>query len=83
MWETINYHKTTIFVIILIALLALAWLEVPEEEFDDPYILTIDYDCREVVRDIKFPDKDVLQQCRELVNELEMKNAPKQSQRST
>ena len=83
MWETINYHKTTIFVIILIVLLSLVWLNVPEEELEDPYILTIDYDCREVLRDSSDMSTDIIRQCKELVDELEMKNAPKQSKRGT
>jgi len=80
MWETISYHKNTIFVIIAI-ILAVAWLSVPEEEVDDPFIITVDYDCREIVRDPSDISRDIVQQCKELVHELEMKNAPKQSQR--
>jgi hypothetical protein len=82
MWETINYHKTTIFVIILVAILAMSWLEVPEEEVDDPFVISVDYDCREVVRDPEDIPHDIIQQCKELVRELESKNAPKQSKRS-
>lgn len=82
MWATINYHKTTIFVIIAI-LSAVAWLTVPEEEVDDPFIITVDYDCREIVRDPSDISRDIVQQCKELVHELEMKNAPKESKRST
>lgn len=82
MWETINYHKNTIFVIIAI-MLAVVWLTVPEEEVDDPFTITVDYDCREIVRDPSDIPRDIVQQCKELVRELEMKNAPKQSKRST
>lgn len=83
MWETINYHKNTILVIILVTILSFSWLNVPEEEIDDPFIITVDYDCREIVRDPSDIPKDIIFQCKELVRELEMKNAPKQSQRST
>lgn len=82
MWETINYHKNTIFVIIAI-LLAVMWLTVPEEEVDDPFIISVDYDCREIVRDPSDIPADIVQHCKDLVRELESKYAPKQSKRST
>jgi hypothetical protein len=81
MWATINYHKTTIFVIIAI-LLSVMWLTVPEEEVDDPFTITVDYDCREIVRDPSDIPKDIVEQCRELVRKLEMKDAPKERKRS-
>lgn len=82
MWETINYHKNTIFVIIAI-LLVVMWLTVPEEEVDDPFIITIEYDCRAIIQDPNNIPKDIIQQCKELINELDSKNVPKQSKRST
>ena len=82
MWEKIVYHKNKIFVIIGVVL-ALTWLSVPEEEIDDPFVISVDYDCREIVRDPSDIPADIVQQCKELVRELEMKNAPKESKRST
>lgn len=82
MWEKINYHKNKIFAIILIIVFFYG-MYVPEEDFEDPYIITIDYDCREIVRDPSDIPKDIVQQCNILVNEVENKNAPKQSKRST
>ena len=81
MWETINYHKNTIFVIIALALTVL-WLLVPEEDVDDPFIISVDYDCRAIIRDPNDIPNDIIQQCKELVRELEMKDAPKQSKQS-
>jgi len=82
MWEKISYHKNTIFVIIAI-ILAVAWLSVPEEDIDDPFVISVDYDCREIVRDPSDIPTDIVQQCKELVRELESKNAPKEHKRST
>lgn len=82
MWEKISYHKNKIFAIILIIGIFYG-MYVPEEDFEDPYIITVDYDCREIVRDPSDIPKDIVQQCNILVNELEDKNAPKQSKRST
>lgn len=81
MWETINYHKNKIFAILALVL-AFIWLSVPEEELDDPFVISIDYDCREIVRDPSDIPGDIVKQCKELIHEMEMKNAPKQSQRS-
>ena len=82
MWEKINYHKNKIFAIILITIFFYG-MYVPEEDFEDPYIITIDYDCREIVRDPSDISKEIVQQCNILLNELEEKNASKQSKRST
>lgn len=82
MWEKINYHKNKIFAIILITVFFYG-MYVPEEDLQDPYTITVDYDCREIVRDPSDITKDIVQQCKILVDELEDKNAPKQSKRST
>ena len=82
MWEKIVYHKNKIFAIILVTM-AVLWLSVPEEDLDDPYVITVEYDCREIVRDPSDIPTDIFQQCKDLVRELEIKNAPKESKRST
>jgi len=78
MWEKIVFHKNKIFVILAV-LFAFYWLAVPEEEYEDPYTLTIDYDCREIEKDPSDIPKDIVIQCKDLILDLEKKNAPKQS----
>ena len=81
MWEKIAFHRDKIFAIIGIVLV-LYWLSVSDEEIDDPYIISVDYDCKEIVRDPSDIPRDIVEQCKTLVIELEKQNAPKQSQRS-
>jgi hypothetical protein len=82
MWENLGYHKNKIFAIILIVgIIVSMW--VPEEELEDPYIITVDYDCREIIRDPSDIPSDIVIQCRNLIIELETKNAPEQSKRGT
>ena len=76
MWEKINYHKSAIFAIILFIGVFYLML-VPDEDIDDPYVISVDYDCREIVRDPSDIPTDIVQQCKDLVRELEIKNAPK------
>ena len=82
MWEKISYHKNKIFAIILVVGVVY-WLSVPEEDLDDPYVITVEYDCREIIKDPSDIPTDIVQQCKDLVRELEIKNAPKQSKPST
>ena len=83
MWETLGRHKNIFFATILIVLVAL-WLSVPQEEIDElDFIITVDYDCREIVRDPKDIPIDIITQCNILINELGKNHAPKQSQSGT
>lgn len=82
MWEKIVFHKNKIFAILAV-ILALYWLSVPEEDYDDPFVITVDYDCREIVRDPNDIPSDIVEQCKTLIKELRNQNAPKQSERST
>jgi hypothetical protein len=81
MWEKIAFHKNKIFVILAV-IVVFYWLSVTEEEYEDPYILTVDYNCREIVNDPSDIPDDIVQECKDLILNLEKQNAPKQSQRS-
>jgi len=76
MWETISYHKNKIFAILLIVGIFYG-MYIPEEDFEDPYTITIDYDCKEIIRDPSDIPKDVVDQCKELIRELESKHEPR------
>ena len=78
MWEKIAFHKNKIFVILVILFMPY-WLSVPEEEIENPYIMSVDYDCREIIRDPTDIPNDIIHDCKDLVEQLEKENAPKQS----
>lgn len=82
MWETISYHKNKIFAILLI-LGIFYGMYIPEEDFEDPYTITVDYDCREIVRDPSDIPKDIIEQCNILVQELEKKHEPRTNKHIT
>jgi hypothetical protein len=82
MWENIGYHKNKIFAIILLSVMGYSMI-VNEEDLEDPYTITVDYDCREIVRDPSDIPKDIIEQCKILVRELETKDVPKASKRIT
>jgi hypothetical protein len=73
MWEKINYHKNKIFAIMLFIGI-FYWLIVPEEELYDPYTISVDYDCREVVRDPDDIPNSVVEECRILIEEISKQN---------
>lgn len=83
MWETIGRHKNIFFAIILVVLMA-SWLSVPKEELEElDFIITVDYDCREIARDSSDIPTEIVEQCRILINELRKNHAPKTSERGT
>jgi len=82
MWETISYHKNKIFAILLIIAIFYG-MYVPDEDFDDPYTISVDYDCKEIVRDPSDIPKDIVQQCNDLIEELEKQNEPRPNKSTT
>lgn len=82
MWETIGYHKNKIFAILLVIGIFYG-MYVPEEEIEDPYNISIDFDCREVMRDTSDTPRIVIEECRMIMEKLDTRYEPKSNKHST
>lgn len=75
-WESVLLNVFRICVIIVATIIALWWLTVPPEDFEeleDPFSVTITYNCREVLAD---PEDDgvpqhIVNECNKLARELQ------------
>jgi hypothetical protein len=76
MWESIGYHKNKIFAIRLF-IGVFFWLYIPEEDLEDPYTISIDFDCREVIRDPSDTPRIVIEECIIIIDQQRKDNEPK------
>ncbi len=82
MWENLTFQKNKIFAILAIVF-TVFWLSITEEEYDNLHIISMDYNCKEVIINSYNVPEEIVDQCKNLSDQLRNQNAPKQSQRGT